>query len=197
MKDRTAIVGIGYTPYYKRGQSVPETKMSMACTAILGALEDAGLSVTDLDGFTLHASAIDPAYVASILGVPEVRFAATLTSGGGGAAGSLGLAAAAICSGQAEVCVTLITLQQTTYRLGGTRSAGNSGAAHGVGYGPLWSGVAPTMAFHAGSGLGSMGHSVAVLTQRHMYQYGTTREHLAEIAITQRNNAIPRETALH
>src|SRR5258708_47198 len=146
MKDQTAIVGIGYTPYFKRGQSLPETKMSMACTAILNALDDAGLTVKDLDGFTLYGYAIDPAYVASILGVPEVRFAATLTSGGGGAAGSLGLAAAAICSGQAEVCVTLITLQQTTHRLGGTRTAAVVGE-HGVGYGPLWSGISPTMAF--------------------------------------------------
>ena len=46
------MVGVGATPYYRRGQSVPETELSMACTAILGALEDAGLTVNDLDGFT-------------------------------------------------------------------------------------------------------------------------------------------------
>src|SRR5262249_15723770 len=51
-------------------------------------------------------------------------------------------------------------------------------------------------AFHAGSGLGSMGHSVAILAQRHMHLYGTRREHYAEIAMTQRNYAIPRSTSL-
>ncbi|MBO0729675.1 MAG: hypothetical protein J2P57_10485, partial [Acidimicrobiaceae bacterium] len=76
IKDQTAIVGIGATPYYKRGQSVPETTLSMACTAILAALEDAGLGVNDLDGFSIYSYAIDPAQVASVLGVPEVRFAA-------------------------------------------------------------------------------------------------------------------------
>src|SRR5437879_205929 len=98
----------------------------MACRAILLALDDAGLTVNDLDGFTIYSSSCDPATIASILGVPEVRFAATLTSGGGGAAGSLGLAAAAITSGQAEVCVTLMTLQQSKRRLGGTAVQGRT-----------------------------------------------------------------------
>ena len=80
IKDEAAVVGVGATPYYKRGQSLPETQLSMACTAILAALEDAGLSVKDLDGFAIYAGSCDPAQIASVLGVPEVRFAATLTS---------------------------------------------------------------------------------------------------------------------
>src|ERR1700757_2151300 len=135
LRDKTAVVGIGATPYYKRGESLPQTELELACKAILAALDDAGLTVRDLDGFTIYSSSCDPAQVASVLGVPEVRFAATLTSGGGGAAGSLGLAAAAIRAGQAEVCVTLITLQQAQHRLGGTRDEGPSLAGHG--YGPL------------------------------------------------------------
>src|SRR5437762_5521335 len=75
IRDQTAVVGVGATPYYKRGQSLPETQLSMACTAILGALDDAGLTIADLDGFTIYSNAIDPAQVASVLGVPEVRFA--------------------------------------------------------------------------------------------------------------------------
>ena len=58
------------------------------CTAILAALDDAGLTVNDLDGFAIYSFACDPAEVAAILGVPEVRFAASLTSGGGGCAGA-------------------------------------------------------------------------------------------------------------
>jgi acetyl-CoA acetyltransferase len=47
------------------------------------------------------------------------------------------------------------------------------------------------------NGLVSPGHSFSLLTQRHMAQYGTKREHLAEVAINQRNNALKRpETAL-
>src|ERR1700729_892698 len=135
LRDKTAVVGIGATPYYRRGESLPQTELELACKAILAALDDAGLTVRDLDGFTIYSSSCDPAQVASVLGVPEVRFAATLTSGGGGAAGSLGLAAAAITSGQAEVCVTLMTLQQAKRRLGGTAVGGGGPGGGGGGGG--------------------------------------------------------------
>jgi acetyl-CoA acetyltransferase len=52
------------------------------------------------------------------------------------------------------------------------------------------------MAFTVGSGLISPGHSFSILTRRHMHQYGTKREHLAEVAINQRNNAITRPTSI-
>lgn len=199
LKDKTAVVGVGATPYYRRGQSLPETELSMACTAILGALDDAGLTVNDLDGFAIYSNSCDPAEVGATLGVPEIRFAASLTSGGGGAAGSLGLAAAAITSGQAEVVVSLMTLQQATKRLGGTEvngrsmfSVGSGGGSNPYGGG----GIAPKMAFTANSGLLSPGHSFGVLAQRHMHLYGTKREHFGEVAISQRANAIRRPTAL-
>jgi acetyl-CoA acetyltransferase len=167
----------------------------MACDAILLALDDAGLTVDDLDGFAVYAHACDPAQLGSVLGVPEIRFAASLTSGGGGSAGSLGLAAAAIVSGQAEVCVTLMTLQQVNRRLGG--SAVSSGAGGGGGGNPYGGGgISPSMAFGLGSGLISPGNSFALLTRRHMELYGTKREHFAEIAIAQRENAIRRPTAI-
>jgi acetyl-CoA acetyltransferase len=195
LKDKTAVVGVGSTQYWKRGQSLPETELSMACTAILNALDDAGLTVKDLDGFAIYSSSCDPAVVGATLGVEEIRFAATLTSGGGGSAGSLGLAAAAIVSGQAEVCVSLMTLQQAKRRLGGTAvEGGGGGGGGGSPYGA--GGIPPGMAFMAHSGLLSPGHSFSLLTQRHMHLYGTTREHLAHVAINQRQNALTRPTAI-
>ncbi|HEX5587853.1 MAG TPA: thiolase [Acidimicrobiia bacterium] len=196
LKDQTAVVGVGATPYYKRGQSLPQTELGMACKAILLALDDAGLTIKDLDGFAIYSSSCDPAEVASVLGVPEVRFAATLTSGGGGSAGSLGLAAAAVSSGMAECCVSLMTLQQATRRLGGTQVEGGGGGGGGGGNPYGGGGIPPSTAFVMNSGLMSPGHSFSLLTQRHMHLYGTTRDHLAEIAISQRNNAIRRPTSL-
>ena len=58
LKDRTAVVGVGATPYYRRGESAPQTELSMACSAILGALDDAGLTVDDLDGFAIYFEAL-------------------------------------------------------------------------------------------------------------------------------------------
>lgn len=196
LRDSAAVVGVGATPYYKRGQSLPETPLSMSCTAILAALDDAGLTVNDLDGFAIYAGSCEPAEVASVLGVPEVRFAAGLTSGGGGSAGALGLAAAAIHSGMAEVVVTLMTLQQVNRRLGGTVVEGSEGGGSGGGGAYGGGGVPPNDAFTTASGLLSPGHSFSILTQRHMELYGTTREHLAAIAISQRDNAIRRPTSI-
>ncbi|HEY2330473.1 MAG TPA: hypothetical protein VGH94_01010 [Acidimicrobiales bacterium] len=198
LKDKTAVVGVGSTPYYKRGRSLPQTPMEMACKATLLALEDAGLTVDDVDGFAMYSGApADPGGLASLLGVPEVRFAATLTSGGGGAAGSLGLAAAAIVSGHANVVVSLMTLQQATNRFGGSSSgprqlpsAGGAGAYGGGG------GVPPESAFTAPATIVSPGQNFSMITNRHMYQYGTKREHFAEICVSQRNNAIRRPTSM-
>ncbi len=198
IKDKAAIVGVGATPYTKRGQSFPETEFSMACTAVLAALDDAGLTIKDLDGFSIYSSSCDPAAVAAELGVPEVRWATTLTSGGGGCAGALGVAAAAIDAGMATTVVTLMTLQQLNKRLGGSAVDGMLGyALMSEGSSPYGgNGVPPSAAFTANNGLLSPGHSFALLTQRHMHLYGTTREHLAEVCISQRNNAIKRPTSL-
>jgi acetyl-CoA acetyltransferase len=196
LKDKTAVVGIGATPYYRRGESLPQTELELAGRAILAALDDAGLTIKDLDGFAIYSSSCDPAQVASVLGVPEVKFAATLTSGGGGSAGSLGLAAAAIVSGQAEVCVSVMTLQQAARRLGGSAVGGGSPGLSS-GSSPYGSGGVPNYAaFITGAGLMAPGHSFAMLTKRHMELYGTKREHLAEVAISQRENAIRRPTAI-
>lgn len=198
IRDKAAIVGVGATPYYKRGQSYPQSEFSMACTAILAALDDAGLTIKDLDGFSIYSNSCDPAAVAAELGVPEVRWATTLTSGGGGCAGALGVAASAIDGGMATTIVTLMTLQQLNKRLGGSAiggmlayaTASESASPYGG------SGIQPAAAFTANNGLLSPGHSFALLAQRHMHLYGTKREHFAEVCISQRDNAIKRPTAI-
>jgi acetyl-CoA acetyltransferase len=198
IRDRCAIVGIGTTEYYKRGQSFPETELSMACTAILAALADAGLTVKDLDGFSIYSSSCDPATVGAELGVPEIRWATSTTSGGGGCVGALGVAAAAIETGQATTIVTLMTLQQLNKRLGGSAVGGVLGyALMSEGASPYGSsGVGSAAAFTANNGLLSPGHSFAQITNRHMHLYGTTREQIAEVALSGRANAVTNPRAL-
>ena len=199
IKDQAAVVGIGRTPYWKRGLSFPETEMSMACTAILAALDDAGLTVADIDGFAIYAHACDPATVAATLGIPEIRFASSITSGGGGSAGALGLAASAIAGGMATCCVTLMSLQQLTRRLGGSAVDGmlayatmseGGGGAYGRG------GLPPSVAFTANNGVLSPGHGFSLITARHMHLYGTRREAFGEVCISQRSNAIKRPMSI-
>ncbi len=192
LKDKTAVVGVGATPYYKRGQSLPQTPFEMAGKAMLAALDDAGLTVDDVDGLALYSVGLggDTSLFAQVMGIPEVRFTAMLTGGGGGAAGAVGLAAAAIDSGMATTVVSLMTLQQAVSRFGTSYAPrGKPGAQYSA---P----PSPEKDFTAPSGLMGPGQMFAVLAMRHMHLYGTQREHFAEVAISQRENAIRRETSL-
>ncbi|ROO87904.1 acetyl-CoA acetyltransferase [Actinocorallia herbida] len=182
-----AIVGVGATDYYKRGESWPRTTTELACEAILAACEDAGISVRDIDGFAYYSGAgagygekMDTPDFMETLGIPEVTFTASLTSGGGGSAGSIGLARAAIVAGDATHVVTVMALQQAKQRLG-----------------TVFAAVAPdpVNSFLQPSGLAGPGHLMSVLARRHMHLYGTRREAFAEIAISSRTNALTRPKA--
>jgi acetyl-CoA acetyltransferase len=188
MTQRTAVVGIGATPYYRRGRSLPQTPIELAGKAIIAACDDAGLSVADIDGFAYYSGGFDTALIAQILGIPEVRFTATLTGGGGGAAGSVGLASAAITSGQADVVVSLMTLQQTpAHRLGAAFASKSPGSYSRP--------ITAEADFVVPSGLFAPGQMFALLAQRHVHLYGTRREAFAEVAISTRENAIKRPTS--
>lgn len=188
IRDKVAIVGVGATPYYRRGQSWPKTIYTMIGEAILAAAEDAGISVKDIDGFAYYsnassgyAEAMDTATIVEMLGIPEVTFTGTLTGGGGGSAGAVGLAAAALLAGETTYCVTLMALQQRKQRLGSSFAA-----------------LAPTpeTSFLQPSGLVGPGHLMSILARRHMHEFGTRREAFAEIAISSRINAMNRPSAI-
>jgi len=188
IKDATAIVGIGRTPYFRRGQSLPLTHGELACQAIIAACDDAGLSVKDIVGFAYYSGGFDTAWIAQVLGIPEIKFTASLTGGGGGASAAVGLASAGITSGDASVVVSLMTLQQTPDARLGAAFATKGKSAYSA---PS----TPQMDFVLPSGLFSPGQMMSQLARRHMYLYGTRREAFAEIAISQRENAIKRPTA--
>lgn len=174
IRDRTAIVGIGSTPYYKRGQSAPQTMIELVGKAVLAAVEDAGLKISDVDGFAYFGGGFDTPALMETLGIPEVRYSAGLTGTGGGSAGTVGLAASAIVGGMAKVVVCVGGLQQVAQR-----------------YGTFTLGYEPTAenSFFLSAGLVGPGHMFALLARRHMHLYGTTREHFAEVAISTRLNA--------
>lgn len=190
LRDRAAVVGVGATTYYRRGESAPQLPMELAGKALLAACEDAGLTADDIDGFALYSMGFDTSLFAQWLGIPEVRFTGLLSGGGGGAAGSVGLAAAAVATGQADCVASIMTLQQAGNRFGASFAPrGSRGAAYSAPPSPEGSFVQPT-------GLMGPGQLFAVLAQRHMHLYGTTREHFAEVAISTRANAVRRPTAL-
>jgi acetyl-CoA acetyltransferase len=180
MYDQTAIVGLGSTPYYRRGASAPQTLEELVGKSILAATADAGLNIRDIDGFAYFAGGFDTGALTETLGIPEIRFSATLTGTGGGSAGAIGLAAAAIVSGQAEVVVCVGGNQQGAQRFGAITSAYPA---------------TPENAFFSASGLVGPGHMFALLARRHMHLYGTTRDDFAEVALSTRANAVTNPNA--
>jgi acetyl-CoA acetyltransferase len=175
IRNRTSIAGVGATPYTKRGQSLPQTLNELVCKAIIAAVEDAGLSVRDIDGFAFYSEGFDTPYLMETLGIPEVRYTAALTGAGGGSAGAIGLASSAIISGMADVVICVGATQQAAMRFGAITSSYEA---------------TPETAFFASAGLVGPGHMFALLARRHMHLYGTTRKQFAEIALSGRENAL-------
>ena len=99
------MVGIGQTPYYKRGTS-PDAELKLCLRAIVAACEDAGIDPRDVDGFVSYGSERnDGQRMMPALGTREMRFGALTWAHGGGIPGALGIAATAIITGQAETVV--------------------------------------------------------------------------------------------
>src|SRR5438132_5167355 len=107
VKDKVAIIGLGETKYYKRGQS-PVPDYRLACEAIIKAADDAGIDVREIDGISGYADdRNDASRLATALGLKQLGFANMMWGGGGGGgSGAVGNAAAAIVAGYAKhVCV--------------------------------------------------------------------------------------------
>jgi acetyl-CoA acetyltransferase len=181
MKQKAAVVGIGATPYYYRGESDPQTLFELIDKAVLAALDDAGLTVADVDGLALFSYGIEIGFLCEQLGIPEFRFSAVVSGGGGGCAGILDLASMAIETGRAKTVVCIGGTQQGKRRYGQTMN--NLDAT-------------PDNIFHRLSGLPGPGQTLALSVRRHMHEFGTRREAFGEVVISSRVAAANRETAL-
>ena len=83
LRGTTAVVGIGQTDYYKRSGS-PDPEFKLAIKAILAACEDAGISPTEIDGFSSYSNdRSEASRMAAALGINELRLAVMQWGGGG------------------------------------------------------------------------------------------------------------------
>lgn len=176
-----AIAGVGATPYYFRGQSAPQTRYELIGKAISAALDDAGLTVRDVDGLAFFAGGHEPGFLTEMLGIDELTFAATIAGQGGGSAGILDLADMAIGTGRARTVLCVGASQQSAVR-----------------YGVAFSAMAPTPDAIWGrtAGLAGPGQAFALAARRHMHLYGTRREAFGEVVIASRLSAATRDGAL-
>jgi len=191
IKDKTAIVGVGTTDFYKRGQSGEQTELELMCKATLEALDDCGLKAQDIDGFSFYSGGFDAGLLATTLGIKELRYSSIMSGGGGGSQGTIANAAAAIAAGYAEVILCTKALKsggETGRRIGRMGAEPRTGRLSG--------GVADWDFYH-NFGLTSPGQSFALMARQHMHKFGTTSEQFGAVAVSTRYHASRNPKAIH
>ena len=170
---RIAVVGVAESEY---GRVPHLTEMQMHAQATWRALEESGLRKEEIDG--VFCSAHWP-------GMPTVmlceylqlfpRYSDSTSIGGSSFEAHLNHAAAAIRAGKCEVALITYASNQLSSR----------GRMIGTGGRPA---TIPEATYEAPFGNTLVG-AYAMAARRHMHQYGTTAEQLAEIAVVTRRHA--------
>jgi acetyl-CoA acetyltransferase len=174
IKDRAAIVGIGQTELAKRIDRASEAQL--AAEAVKAALDDAGISPSEVDGLSLFSmEATEEVQLAKMVGLGDLTFFSQIGYGGGAGCATIGHAAMAVATGQAEVVVAW----RSRKRGSGPRPWSKTGA-----------GTLPVPGqWTRPFGLLRPVDEIAMLTRRYCHEYGATREHLADVATAVRAHA--------
>ena len=177
MRDQAAIVGIGQTEFSKNSG---RSELQLAAEAVKAALDDAGLSPSDVDGmttFTMDTS--QEIEVARAVGIGDLTFFSRIEYGGGAAIGVMHQAMMAVATGAAK---TVVVYRAFNERSGRRYSVGIS---EGIVTADLihWSWYLPF-------GLLTPASWVAMFTRRYMHEYGCASRDLAEVAVSARKHAV-------
>jgi acetyl-CoA acetyltransferase len=181
LRDASAIVGVGYTGYSKNSGV---TTLTLAVRAIHAALADSGLTIADVDGVACHriGDSADPALVAQVLGVRDLRFVRDVFGGGSSCIAPLDAAVNAVATGQARCVVVWRALNSRS----GLRLAGAANNPALSGDGQYWLPYAHVTA----------PQQFAMFARMYMHAYGLTAEDLGHVALNQRANAVLNERAM-
>jgi acetyl-CoA acetyltransferase len=173
-RGKAAIVGAVdlASPSGKLGRSVRSLEIEM----IRGALDDAGLTISDVDAVCSATGMMASMELAEYLRV-QPRWTDNTMTGGSSFEVHVDHAAAAIAAGQCDVAV--IVYAQTP-RTRGQSMEGMASMMSGM------SGGMPLMEWDLPYGLGVPAASYSLAATRHMAQFGTTPEQLAAIAVSTR-----------
>jgi acetyl-CoA acetyltransferase len=165
LRGKTAIVGIGAAGW---GEAPGRTAIEILGEAALAAVADAGLTLADIDGLCAATSthAFPTLSVAEYLGIAPTFFEGTNI---GGASFEMHLMHAALAL-DAGICNAVLICYGSNQRTASGKLISMSE--------PQWHEV-PFRPRHPITGY-------ALATSRHMYEYGTTREMLADIAVAAR-----------
>lgn len=173
------IVGYGQTEYHKR----PDRSTAWYTIDAVGrALSQCGLTPRDVDGLGVSSFLLPPDNTATMceqLGI-QARWTFWGTNGGASHVVAILEAAKAIERGDAETVVIVAADAYSVSRHNQLMDHFNTGMRD----------------YLAPFGFGGTNGLFAMLQRRHSFQFGTTREQLGKLAVTQRANASLNENAL-
>jgi len=152
------------------GKSIAQVHAEVA----LGALADAGLSLSDVDAYCCASDApgFGPISMADYLGLRRLRYVDSTETGGSSYLVHVGHAAAAIAAGKCSIALITLAGLPRTQRMPRTSA----------------SALAPEAAFEQPFGPTTVS-MYALAARRHMYEYGTTSAQLAAVKVAASRHA--------
>jgi acetyl-CoA C-acetyltransferase len=174
LNHKTALAGV----YEHPTRFAPEKSMfQIMAESIRGALDDAGLTIKDVDGISTAGIGMGAMGIVGFCDYLNLtpNFIDGTNIGGSSFVAHTAHAAAAIHAGLCNVAVVVYGSTAASARFaigtGGGGGGGDPCDQYEFPYGPTTVGA------------------YAMIAQRHMHEYGTTPEQLAEIAVTMRHHA--------
>ena len=165
LRGKSAIVGTGHAGF---GEAHGLTAYDVMAQSALAALGDAGLKMSDVDGLfcTMMEDSMPALMAAEYLGI-QPRFIDGTMSGGSSFVNYLTSATMALDAGLCDVALIVYGSNQRT--ASGRLVTASRPPAYEAPYNPRY----PISAY-------------AMAAARHMHEYGTTREQLADVAVAAR-----------
>ena len=179
LKDKACIVGVGETKYCRKPGS-GLSQLGLQLQAAKNAVDDAGISLKDVDGLMPFPNLGVAEEFAANLGVENLRFATTVHTGGAAPVASLRIAAMAVCTGAAHA--VLIPAGWNGYSGARARQTVSDDVSSLPG-GKI------ARDYYLPFGLTAPPQWYSLMARRHMHEFGTTSEQLGAIAIAMRKHA--------
>jgi len=177
IRGKAALVGVGETMHRRvwPGRSM----WGLCAEAAATAIADAGLRREDIDGIMTYNGDAFPSPMAEYIGLNAINFGVASGFWGGSAGCALAIAAHAVSSGMANYIM---------FVGGGSRDPGNPGTGIFMGGGTPPPSVGSEWMSPYGPAVAA-NNNYGMLYARHMYEFGTKPEQIAQQASRQRFNA--------
>ncbi|MEX2446656.1 MAG: hypothetical protein WD734_04885 [Dehalococcoidia bacterium] len=191
-KNKVAIAGVAHS---KLGRKLERPLGALAVDACLAAIEDAGLTLQDIDGIATYPQTTGPGvgpepgissapleWMVKGLGIEEMRW---WGNGGGNISTAIGYGISAIAAGLCNYVLVWRAMHQPRFGAfgSGTRNTFAEASSEPA---PRAGGSAQ---FGAPYGAGDAPSGFAPAYMRYMKLHGAKREHMAAYAVTMRGNA--------